>query len=111
MRCMAEEDSAVEKYFTQVKIDTLPEGTEPKFRIGDLVRIVFRSDYGPAAYELKDNVALVCEVLYYQCTNYDWQQMEDRIPFYLIEYKLLPTNKVNDYRYVSEQNLRKLEND
>ena len=111
MRCMAEEDSAVEKYFTQIKIDTLPEGTRPKFRIGDLVRIVFRSDYGPASYELKDDIALVCEIFYYECTNYDWQEMEDRDPFYLIEYRLLPTNGTNVCRYVSEQNLRKIEND
>ena len=108
---MEQEDSAVEKYFTQIRTDSLPEGTWPKFRIGDLVRIVFRSDYGPASYELKDSIALVCGIFYYECTNYDWQEIEDRDPFYLIEYKLLPTDGSNECRYVSEQNLRKMKND
>lgn len=108
---MEREDFAVEKYFTQVRTNELPEGQRPKFRVGDLVRIVFRSDYGPASYELKDSIALVCEIFYYQCTNYDWQEIEDRDPFYLIEYKVLSTDKSNEYRYISEHNLRKIEND
>ena len=108
---MEQEDSAVEKYFTQIRIDELPAGQKPKFRIGDLVKICFRSDEGPAAYELRDDLALVCEVLFYECTNYTWEDIEERIPFYLIEYKLIPTNGSNEYRYVSEQHLRKIEND
>ena len=108
---MVQEDSAVEKYFTQIRIDELPEHMRPKFRVGDLVRICFHSDHGPAAYQIKDDLALVCEVLYYECTNYDWQEIEDRDPFYIVEYKLLPSKKTNEYRYVSEQNLRKVEND
>ena len=108
---MEREDFAVEKYFTQIRTNELPEGQKPKFRIGDLVRIVFRSDYGPTSYELKDSIALVCEVFYYQCTNYDWQEIEDRDPFYLIEYKVLSTDKPDEHRYISEHNLRKIEND
>ena len=38
--------SAIEKYFTQVRIDNLPEGKKPKFRIGDLVRISFAPTMG-----------------------------------------------------------------
>ena len=108
---MEQEDSAVEKYFTQIKIDELPDHMRPKYRVGDLVRICFHSDCGPAAYEMKDDLALVCEVLYYECTDYDWENKKDPIPFYLVEYKLLPSKKTNEYRYVSEQNLRKVEND
>lgn len=108
---MVQEDSAVEKFFTQIKIDTLPKHMRPKFRVGDLVRICFRSDAGPAAYQIKDDLGLICEILYYECTNYDWQDIEDRDPFYLIEYKLLPSNGRKEFRYVSERNLRKVEND
>jgi len=108
---MAMEDSAVEKFFTQMRIDELPEQMRPKFRVGDLVRICFHSDRGPAAYQIKDDMALVCEVLYYECTNYDWDQEEEVDPFFIIEYKLLPSNRKDEYRYVSEQNLRKVEND
>lgn len=109
MKCTVGEDGNIEKYFTQIKIDILPESIHPKFNIGDLVRIVFRSDYGPASYELRDNIALICEIIFYKCANYDWQEIEDREPFYLIEYKLLPTNGTSEFRYVSEHNLRKLE--
>ena len=63
------------------------------------------------AYQIKDDMALVCEVLYYECTNYDWDQEEEVDPFFIIEYKLLPSNRKDEYRYVSEQNLRKVEND
>ena len=109
MSNMVEEDGNIEKYFTQIRIDELPKGRKPKFQIGNLVRIVFRSDDGPASYQIKDNLGLVCEILYYECTNYDWQQMDERDPFYIIEYKLLPPGRDKEYRYVSEQNLRKVE--
>ena len=108
---MAEEGSAVEQYFTQVKIHKLPKNMQPKFCIGDLVRIVFRSDDGPASYHLKDDLGLVCEVLFYECTDYGIEDREDREPFYLIEYKILPSGKIDSYRYISEENLRKVEND
>jgi hypothetical protein len=108
---MDEEDSAVEQYFTQVKIHKLPKNMQPKFCIGDLVRIVFRSDDGPASYHLKDDIGLVCEVLFYECTDYGVEPREDREPFYLIEYKILPSSKVDSYRFISEENLRKVEND
>ena len=84
---------------------------QPKFCIGDLVRIVFRSDDGPASYHLKDDIGLVCEVLFYEFTDYGVEPREDREPFYLIEYKILPSSKVNSYRFISEENLRKVEND
>jgi len=108
---MDEEDSAVEQYFTQVKIHKLPKNMQPKFCIGDLVRIVFRSDDGPASYHLRDDIGLVCEVLFYECTDYGIEAREDREPFYLIEYKILPSSKVDSYRFISEENLRKVEND
>ncbi len=108
---MVEEDSDIEQYFTQVKIHRLPKNMQPKFCIGDLVRIVFRSDRGPASYQLKDDIGLVCEILFYECTDYGIEAREDREPFYLIEYKILPSNKVNSYRFISEENLRKVEND
>lgn len=108
---MVMEDFAVEQYFTQVRIKELPEHIRPKFRIGDLVRIVFRSNDGPASYELKDSIAVVCEIFFYKCTNYDWEEIEDRDPFYIIEYKVMPSSEIYEFRYVSEENLRKVTND
>ena len=108
---MTMEGFAVEQYFTQVKIHKLPKSMQPKFCIGDLVRIVFRSDDGPASYRLKDDIGLVCEIMFYECTDYGIEAREDREPFYLIEYKILPSNKVDSYRFISEENLRKVEND
>ena len=95
-----------------MKIDSLPKGRKPKFKLGDLVKIVFRSDDGPASYRLKGDMGIICEVLYYQCkdygVDYSW---EDKDPYYLIEYKILPTNNQKNHRYISEENLRKVEND
>lgn len=84
---MAEEDGDIEQYFTQVKIHRLPKNMQPKFCIGDLVRIVFRSDRGPASYQLKDDIGLVCEILFYECTDYGIEAREDREPFILLNIK------------------------
>jgi hypothetical protein len=108
---MVEEAGDIEQYFHQIRISKLPEDRKPKFQIGDLVRIVFRSDYGPNAYQLKDDLSLVCEILYYECNNYTWEDREDRDPFYIIEYKLIPSNRSKEFRYVSERNLRKVKDD
>ena len=109
---MAEEVGDIEKYFHQIKTDKLPEGRKPKYQIGDLVRIVFRSDYGPTSYQLKDDLGLVCEVLFYECRDYGVDYpIDDKDPFYIIEYKLMPSNGIKEFRYVSEKNLRKVGND
>jgi len=108
---MEEGDSAVEKYFSQLKIDELPVHKKAKFKIGDLVKIVFHSDDGPSSYELKGDMALVCEVLFYQCKDYSIADYSDREPYYLIEYKLLPSDSKEQFRYVSEEHLRKVKND
>ena len=46
---MVEEGGDIEQYFQQVKIDKLPEGRKPKYQIGDLLEICFRSDDGAAS--------------------------------------------------------------
>lgn len=100
---MRKEDFAIEKYFSQIKIDELPSHKQAKFKIGDLVKIVFHSDDGFSSYELRDDMALVCEVLYYQCKDYTIADYGDREPYYLIEYKLLPSD--------SKEHLRNVKND
>ena len=108
---MEEGDSVVEKYFSQIKIDELPTHKKAKFKIGDLVKIVFHSDDGFSSYEMRDDMALVCDVLYYQCKDYSIADYGDREPYYLIEYKLLPSGSKEQFRYVSEEHLRKVKND
>jgi len=108
---MRKEGFVVEKYFSQIKIDELPSHKQAKFNIGDLVKIVFRSDDGFSSYELKDDMALVCEVLYYECKDYTIADYGDREPYYLIEYKLLPSDSKEQFRYVSEEHLRNVKND
>jgi hypothetical protein len=77
-----------------------------------LVRIEFRSDDGSGSFHIKDNTGLVCEVLFYQCRDYgvDYPYESDKEPYYLVEYKILPTGK-DKYRYISEENLRRVKND
>ena len=111
---MRKEDFAIEKYFSQIKIDELPSHKKAKFKIGDLVKIVFHSDNVFSSYELRDDMALVCEVLYYQCKDYTIITVADygnREPYYLIEYKLLPSDSKEQFRYVSEEHLRNVKND
>jgi len=107
---MRKGDFAIEKYFSQIRVDELPIYKDPKFKVGDLVKIVFRSDGGVSSFELKGDMALVCEVLFYQCKDYSIADYGDREPYYLIEYKLLPSNS-NEIRYVSEEHLRKVKSD
>jgi hypothetical protein len=85
---------------------------KPEFIVGDLVRIVFHSDDGAGSFRIKDNHGLVCEILFYECRDYgvDYPYADDRDNYYLIEYKILPTGK-DKYRYISEQNLRRIEDD
>lgn len=109
---MVEEGFVIEKYFAQIRIDELPNDRRPKFRIGDLVSIVFQSDDTDASYHLKDGIGLICQILFYECKDYgvDYPYSDQNV-FYLIEYKILPTNSVDEYRYVSEEHLRKVTND
>ena len=79
---------------------------KPKFNVGDLVRIVFSSDEGYSSYQLVDDIGLICEVTFYECRDYGVDNYEDKKPFFLIEYKVLPSGKKDTYRYVSEENLR-----
>jgi len=104
---MVEGDGDIEQYFQQVKIDKLPEDRKPKYEIGDLVEISFRSDDGPASYKMKGEYGLICEVLFYSCTDFD-KNNDHSNPYYIIEYKLLTSKSKNEYRYVSEENLRKV---
>ena len=107
---MGKGDLGIEKYFSQLKVNDLPNGRKPKYKIGDLVKIRFNSDYCPtSSYVLKDGLGLVVEIIFYQCKDYGIEDPEDRDPFYLIEYKLMPSNKSSDFRYVSEQYLYPLE--
>ena len=107
---MGKGDLGIEKYFSQLKVSELPNGRKPKYKIGDLVKICFTSDYCPtSSYVLKDGLGLVTEIIFYECRDYGIEDPEDRTPFYLIEYKLMPSNNSNDFRYVSEQYLYPLE--
>ena len=103
---MVEGDGNIEKYFSQLKVSELPKDMKPKFNVGDLVRIVFSSDEGYSSYQLNDDMGLVCEVTFYECRDYGVDSYEDKKPFFLIEYKILPSDKKDTYRYVSEQHLR-----
>ncbi len=106
---MVEGDGDVEQYFHQIKVDKLPKDRTPKFQIGDLVEVSFRSDDGISSYRLKGEYGLVCEIIFYQCKDYGVDYpTDDRIPYYIIEYKLLVSKKRNEYRYISEENLRKV---
>ena len=107
MSNMVEEGGDIEQYFQQVKIDKLPEGRKPKYCIGDLVEISFRSDDGPASYKLRGDYGLVCEVLFYCCTDFD-KKSKHSDPHYIIEYKLLISKDRRQYRYISEENLKKV---
>jgi hypothetical protein len=103
-------DLGIEKYFSQLKVNDLPNGRRPKYKIGDLVKIRFNSDYCPtSSYVLKDGFGLVAEILFYECKDYGIEDPEDKTPFYLIEYKLMPSNGSGDFKYVSEQYLYSLE--
>ena len=106
---MVEEDGDIEQYFQQVKIDKLPKGRKPKYQIGDLLEISFRSDDGLSSYRMKGDYGLVCEILFYECKDYGVDYpTDDKIPYYIIEYKLLVSKNKNQYRYVSEENLKKV---
>ena len=107
---MGKGDLGIEKYFSQLKVNELPNGRKPKYKIGDLVKIRFTSDYCPtSSYVLKDGIGLIAEIIFYECRDYGVDDPMDRTPFYLIEYKLIPSNSSNDFRYVSEQYLYSLE--
>ena len=107
---MGKGDLGIEKYFSQLKVDDLPNGRKPKYKIGDLVKIRFNSDYCPtSSYVLKDGIGLIAEIIFYECRDYGVEDPMDRTPFYLIEYKLIPTKSSNEFRYVSEQYLYPLE--
>jgi len=101
----------IEKYFSQLKVNKLPDGRKPKYKIGDLVKIRFTSDYCPTStYVLKDGIGLVAEVIFYECKDYGVDYpYDDNNSFYLIEYKLFPSNGSNEYRYVSEEYLHFVE--
>lgn len=106
---MVEGDGSIEKYFTQLKIDKLPNGRIPKYKIGDLVNIRFTSEFCPtSSYVLKDGIGLVTEVILYMCTDYD-EEVKHKNPTYIIEYKLMPAHRDSEPRYVSEQYLELVE--
>ena len=106
---MGKGDLGIEKYFTQLRTDSLPNGRLPKYKIGDLVRIRFASEYCPtSSYVLKDGVGLITEVLFYICTDYD-EKVKHKNPTYIVEYRILPANKSSEARYVSEEHLELLE--
>lgn len=106
----AEGDGDIEQYFQQIKIDKLPDNKKPKYEIGDLLEIVFRSDDKKTSYLLKGDYGLVCEILFYYCTDYNKKE-EHSQPYYIIEYKLLVSKNNNQYRYISEENLRRIDDD
>ena len=109
MNSTVEGDSDIEQYFHQIKVDKLPEGRIPKFQIGDLVQTTFRSDDGVSSYKMKGEYGLVCEILFYECRDYGVNYpTDDRVPYYIIEYKLLISEKNRQHRYISEENLRKV---
>ena len=106
---MVEGDGNIEQYFHQIKVDKLPKGRVPKFEVGDLVEICFRSDDGYSSYQMKGEYGLVCQILFYECKDYGVDYpTDDRIPYYIIEYKLLVSKNRNEHRYISEENLRKV---
>ena len=106
---MVEEAGDIEQYFHQIKVDKLPEGRVPKYQIGDLVEISFRSDDGCSSYRMKGEYGLICEIFFYECKDYGVDYPTDnRIPYYIIEYKLLVSKNRNEHRYISEENLRKV---
>ena len=104
-------DLGIEKYFSQLKVNELPNGRVPKYKIGDLVKIQFNSDYCPtSSYVLKDGIGLIAEIIFYECRDYGVDYpYNNKSSFYLIEYKLIPSNSSNEFRYVSEQYLYPLE--
>ena len=104
---MAREVGNIEQFFHQIKVDKLPGGRKPKYKVGDLVEICFRSDDGTSSYLMKGDYGLVCEVILYSCIDYD-EVKKDNDPHYLIEYKLLISKNRNEFRYVQEENLRKV---
>ncbi len=104
---MAKGDSDIEQFFHQIKVDKLPEGRKPKYQIGDLVEISFASDDVPSSFRMKDDYGLVCEVILYCCVDYDETKKHSN-PHYLVEYKLLISKKNRQFRYVQEENLRKV---
>tara|TARA_R100000152_G_C6768563_1_gene194102 strand:- start:1472 stop:1807 length:336 start_codon:yes stop_codon:yes gene_type:complete len=107
---MGKGDLGIEKYFSQLKVNDLPNGRKPKYKIGDLVKIRFNSDYCPtSSYVLKDGIGLIAEIIFYECRDYGVDDPMDRTPFYLIEYKLIPAKSSSEFRYVSEQYLYPLE--
>ena len=109
---MVEGDSDIEQYFHQIKVDKLPDGKKPKYQVGDLVETCFKSEDGPASYKMKGEYGLVCEVLFYQCKDYGVDYPVDtREQYYIIEYKLLISKKNKKYRYITEQNLRRVGDD
>jgi len=89
----------------------LPHGQHPKFKIGDLVSITFTSDQycTTSSYILKDGIGLVAEVTIYECNEYSVEDYCDRKPFYVTEYKVIPTDKDVTPRYVSEKHLTLVE--
>ena len=109
---MVQEVLDIEQYFHQIRINELPDNKQPKYQVGDLVEICFRSDDGSSSYLLKGDYGLVCEILFYECKDYGIDYPTDnRIPYYIIEYKLLVSNKKDNFRYVSEENLRRVIDD
>ena len=104
---MVEEGGDIEQYFHQIKIDQLPEGRKPKYQLGDLVEICFRSDDGPSSYYMKGEYGLVCEILFYCCTDFN-EKSQHSNPHYIVEYKLLISSTRKKYRYISEENLKKV---
>ena len=93
------------------RVEKLPFGQEPKFKIGDLVCVTFSSDeyYTTSSYILKDGIGLVAEVTIYECKEYGVEDYCDRKPFYITEYKVIPTSKDTTPRYVSEKHLTLVE--
>ena len=81
---MVREVGNIEQYFHQIRIDQLPEGMQPKYQIGDLVETTFRSDDGPASYSMRGDYGLICEILFYCCTDFD-EKSEHSNPQYIIE--------------------------
>ena len=102
-------DLGIEKYFSQLKVNELPDGITPKYKVGDLVSIRFTSDYCPtSSYVLKDGVGLITEVIFYLCTDYD-ENVQHENPTYVVDYKLIPAHRDSEIRYVSEQYLELVE--
>ena len=47
----------------------------------------------------------MAEVTIYECNEYSVEDYCDRKPFYITEYKIIPTNKDASPRYVAEKHL------